>query len=37
MTVNKKRIHVGFFDNLNDAKEAYIEASTFHHKEFARN
>jgi hypothetical protein len=36
ISVNKKRIHLGTFDNLEDASTAYQIAAKQHHGEFAR-
>ncbi len=35
ITVNKKRIHLGLFDNEIDAAKCYNDAAMIHHKEFA--
>lgn len=35
MTVNKKRINLGYFEDKEKAHQAYIEAAKEHHKEFA--
>lgn len=36
ITVNKKQIYLGQFDNPEDAHKAYCEAAKIHHGEFAR-
>lgn len=36
ITVNQKRIHLGLFDNIEDAAKAYAEASAKYHGEFGR-
>jgi len=36
ITSNKKHYHLGFYDSINDAYNAYIEASKKYHGEFAK-
>ncbi len=36
LSANKRKVHVGYFDDITDAARAYNEAALLHHGEFAR-